>query len=118
MERQHDLECCCGWRHGPGLYRALLENTILDVGNEASSLPRLRRRQVRIVLDNLPIDEPKRDMSPKRNKNVHYHYTPPHASCLNQIKIWFSILTKKSLDRGSFTPTKNSSQYPHLQCQL
>jgi DDE superfamily endonuclease len=29
---------------------------------------------------------------------VHFHYTPTHASWLNQIEIWFSILAKKSLD--------------------
>jgi transposase len=25
----------------------------------------------------------------KRHKNVHFHYTPTHASWLNQIEIWF-----------------------------
>lgn len=30
-------------------------------------------------------------------------YTPTHASWLNQIEIWFSILAKKSLDGASFT---------------
>ena len=31
-----------------------------------------------------------------------FHYTPKHASWLNQIEIWFSILTRKLLRRGSF----------------
>jgi DDE superfamily endonuclease len=34
--------------------------------------------------------------------NVHFHYTPTHASWLNQIEIWFSILAAKSLDGASF----------------
>jgi len=32
-----------------------------------------------------------------------FHYTPKHASWLNQIAIWLSILTRKLLRRGSFT---------------
>ena len=32
-----------------------------------------------------------------------FHYTPRHASWLNQIEIWLSILTRKLLRRGSFT---------------
>ena len=32
-----------------------------------------------------------------------FYYTPKHASWLNQIQIWFSILGRKLLKRGSFT---------------
>ena len=32
-----------------------------------------------------------------------FHYTPKHASWMNQIEIWFSILTRKVLKRGNFT---------------
>lgn len=32
-----------------------------------------------------------------------FHYTPRHASWMNQIEIWFSILARKLLKRGSFT---------------
>ncbi len=31
-----------------------------------------------------------------------FHYTPKHASWLNQVEIWLSILTRKLLKRGSF----------------
>jgi transposase len=34
-----------------------------------------------------------------------FHYTPKHASWLNQIEIWLSILTRKLLRRGSFGST-------------
>jgi transposase len=34
---------------------------------------------------------------------VHFHYTPKHASWTNQIEIWFSILTGKSLKGALFT---------------
>jgi transposase len=32
-----------------------------------------------------------------------FHYTPKHASWLNQIEIWLSILVRKLLKRGNFT---------------
>lgn len=33
-------------------------------------------------------------------------YTPKHSSWLNQIEIWFSILVRRLLKRGSFTSTE------------
>lgn len=33
---------------------------------------------------------------------ITFHYTPKHASWLNQIEIWFSILVRKLLRRASF----------------
>lgn len=32
-----------------------------------------------------------------------FHYTPKHASWMNQIEMWFSILVRKVLKRASFT---------------
>jgi transposase len=32
-----------------------------------------------------------------------FHYTPKHASWMNQIELWFSILARKLLKRGAFT---------------
>ncbi len=32
-----------------------------------------------------------------------FHYTPRHASWMNQVEIWFSILVRKLLKRGNFT---------------
>lgn len=32
-----------------------------------------------------------------------FHFTPKHASWLNQVEIWFSILVKKVIRRGNFT---------------
>jgi transposase len=36
-----------------------------------------------------------------------FHYTPKHASWMNQIEIWFSILVRKVLKRGNFTSTED-----------
>ena len=32
-----------------------------------------------------------------------FQYTPKHASWMNHVEIWFSILARKLLKRGSFT---------------
>jgi putative transposase len=32
-----------------------------------------------------------------------FHYTPNHASWMNQVEIWFSILARKVLRRGNFS---------------
>lgn len=32
-----------------------------------------------------------------------FHYTPNHGSWMNQVEIWFSIIARKLLRRGSFT---------------
>ncbi|MBO0858089.1 MAG: transposase [Chloracidobacterium sp.] len=32
-----------------------------------------------------------------------FHFTPKHASWMNQIEIWFSILVRKLIKRGNFT---------------
>ncbi len=56
-----------------------------------------------VILDNLNTHKPKTDRWLKRHPNVHFHFTPTHASWLNQVEIWFSILGGKSLKDASFT---------------
>ena len=36
-----------------------------------------------------------------------FHDTPKHASWMNQIEVWFSILARKVLRRGSFVSTED-----------
>jgi transposase len=36
---------------------------------------------------------------------VVFHYTPKHASWLNQVELWLSILVRKLLRRGNFSST-------------
>ena len=59
-------------------------------------------REIHVILDNLSAHKLKRDLWLARHRNVHFHYTPTHTSWLNQIEIWFSILSGKSLDGASF----------------
>ena len=61
--------------------------------------------EIHVVLDNLNTHKPKNDKWLTRHKNVHFHYTPTHASWMNQIEVWFSILSRKALRKASFTST-------------
>jgi len=59
-------------------------------------------RQIHVILDNLNTHKPKRDRWLARHKHVQFHYTPTHASWLNQVEIWFSILSRQALAGSSF----------------
>lgn len=39
-------------------------------------------------------------------KRWHVHYTPTYSSWLNQVEIWFNIITQKAIRRGTFTSVK------------
>jgi putative transposase len=39
-----------------------------------------------------------------------FHYTPRHASWMNQVEIWLSILVRKLLKRGSFSSVEELEQ--------
>ena len=39
-----------------------------------------------------------------------FHFTPKHASWINQIEIWFSILVRKLLRRGNFSSKEHLKQ--------
>jgi transposase len=60
-------------------------------------------KEIHVVLDNLSTHKPKRDHWLARHKNVHFHYTPTHASWLNLCECWFSILSRRALRGASFT---------------
>ena len=60
------------------------------------------QQQIHVILDNLNTHKPKHDRWLQRHKNVSFHYTPTHASWLNQIEIWFSILSRQVLATASF----------------
>jgi transposase len=63
-------------------------------------------RELHVILDNLNTHKPPRDRWLARHANVHFHFTPNYASWLNQIEIWFSILSGAALKGASFTSPK------------
>ena len=60
-------------------------------------------RELHVILDNLSTHKPKLDGWRWRHRQVHFHFTPTHASWLNQIEVWFSVLTRQALRGASFT---------------
>jgi len=65
-----------------------------------------------VILDNYCIHK-RCDEWLKRHPNVFFHYTPTSASWLNQIEIWFNIMTRKVLRGASFNNTNELSEAIH-----
>ncbi|MBA3887831.1 MAG: IS630 family transposase [Acidobacteria bacterium] len=63
--------------------------------------------ELHVILDNLRTHKPKDDRWLARHPNVHLHFTPTHASWLNQVEVWFSILKRRALDGASHTSPRH-----------
>jgi len=64
--------------------------------------------EVYVVWDNLNIHSDGRDrrwtkFNSRHRRRFHFIYTPLHASWVNQVEIWFSILQRRVLRYGSFS---------------
>jgi transposase len=61
------------------------------------------QRQLHLVLDNSSTHStPKVKAWLAAHRRVHFHYTPKGASWMNLVESWFSILTRRSVRRGSY----------------
>jgi transposase len=61
-------------------------------------------KEIHVVLDNLSTHTtPEVKAWLAANPNVTFHFTPVGSSWLNQIEIWFGIITRQSIRRGTFT---------------
>lgn len=103
-------------RHGTTTLFAALN--VLRGGVLTAHYPRRRRREfldfmnnmvaaypgqpLHVILDNLNTHKPKHDRWLAHHSQVHFHYTPTHASWINQIECWFSILSRQALQGASF----------------
>jgi transposase len=60
--------------------------------------------QVHVVLDNLNIHKGDRweRFNTRHGGRFHFHYTPLHASWVNQIELFFGVLARRCLRRKSF----------------
>jgi transposase len=64
-------------------------------------------RQVHVVWDNLNIHKEGKtkrwsSFNRRHGRRFHFTFTPLHASWVNQVEIWFSILQRRVLRHGSF----------------
>lgn len=88
------LETATGLTH-VGHYRRRRRREFLDFMNRL--LAQYPDRELHVILDNLSTHKPKHDRWLARHPQVHFHYTPTHASWLNQVEVWFSILSRQAL---------------------
>jgi transposase len=58
-------------------------------------------REVHVILDNYCIHK-RNDVWLSAHPNVTFHFTPTSASWLNQVEIWFGIMSRKALRGASF----------------
>jgi transposase len=59
--------------------------------------------EIHLVVDNYGTHKhPKVRRWLAARKRYHVHYTPTYASWLNQVEIWFGIITQKAIRRGTF----------------
>src|SRR5437667_6633088 len=87
-----------------GHYRRRRRREFLDFMNELIS--KYPDKELHVVLDNLNTHKPKEDRWLKAHPNVHLHFIPTHSSWLNQVECWFSILSRSTLQGGSFTSVR------------
>jgi len=64
-------------------------------------LPDSNEKEIHVILDNYCIHK-RNDEWLARHPNVKFHFTPTSASWLNQVEIWFGILSRKALKNASF----------------
>jgi transposase len=66
------------------------------------------RRQLHIVVDNYATHKhPTVRAWLERNKRVALHFTPTSGSWLNMVEIFFGIITRQAIRRGTFTSVKD-----------
>ncbi len=64
-----------------------------------------------LVLDNLNTHHDSKrntsvsDWNRRHGDRFRFHYTPTHGSWLNQVELWFGIVTRRVLRHGSFANT-------------
>ncbi len=116
-------------RHGTQTLLATLEiatgKVVARVGDQRNSVDFLSFMDevlksyplgdLHVVLDNLNIH--KNDAAKQwllRHPRVHFHYTPTHASWLNMIECFFSILTRQALTQSVHRSKKDLKDFLHL----
>jgi len=91
-----------------GHYRRRRRAEFLDFMNQV--VAEYPDQEIHVILDNLNTHKPKEDRWLHRHPRVHFHFIPTHASWLNQVEIWFSILSRQALRQASFSGVKDLRQ--------
>jgi transposase len=75
-------------------FLAFMDQLLLD-------LPDSDKKEIHVILDNYCIHKRNEEWL-AAHPNVKFHFTPTSASWLNQVEIWFGILSRKALKNASF----------------
>jgi transposase len=110
--RRHGTRClfgCFNIRSGNVLGRCTLRRTREDFFSFMDLVAQhYRQRRVHVVLDNLNTHKDTgcrafiTEWNRSHGNRFEFHYTPTHGSWLNQIELWFSILSRQVLRYGDF----------------
>jgi putative transposase len=88
----------CKQRHRHQEYLAFLKHVEQNVP---------KKLDIHIVVDNYATHKhPKVKRWLAAHERWHVHYTPTYASWLNQVEIWFNIITQQAIRRGTFSSVK------------
>ncbi len=77
-------------------FQAFMEELVTDIPAD---------QQIHVILDNYSTHKKNGEWL-AAHPNAHFHFTPTSASWLNQIEIWFGILSRKTLSGASFSSTE------------
>ena len=75
-------------------FLAFMDQLLLD-------LPDSDEKEIHVILDNYCIHKRNNEWL-AAHPNVKFHFTPTSANWLNQVEIWFGILSRKALKNASF----------------
>ena len=110
--KRHGTRClfaCFNIRTGKVLGRCTLRRTREDFFSFMDLVARhYRQRRVHVVLDNLNTHKDTgrgafmTEWNHAHGDRFDFHYTPTHGFWLNQVELWFSILSRQVLRYGDF----------------
>jgi transposase len=110
--RRNGTRClfgCFNIRTGKVLGRCTVQRTREDFLSFMDWVAqRYRQRRVHVVLDNLNTHKDTTrgafmtEWNQAHGERFVFHYTPTHGSWLNQVELWFSILSRRVLRYGDF----------------
>jgi len=110
------LEVATGIIHGKTTKAKKRVDFLAFMDDLLSELPQGDNIHYHAILDNYCIHK-RCDEWLASHPNVTFHFTPTSASWLNQIEIWFNIMSRKVLRGASFNSTSELSQaiYDYMQ---
>lgn len=84
-------------------YERHTNNEFIDFLEEIDRSYGKHNKEIHLIVDNLSVHKHQnvRDWL-SGHQNYFIHFTPTHASWLDQIELWFSIYTRKIIRRGVF----------------